>query len=145
MFCHADAGKVIHEISSQLVRVSVTFKAFPLHHDEADEGLLMSSSNGHTQDSDMDIDMNSTPGEVPNFTKGAKIRLSLTDARKCALRGEIRIESISRSTCDAREETQTKDVQTYVLMRRSKGDPLEWRRLFRTIATSPEVRTLICS
>lgn len=92
----------------------------------------------------MDIDdmqMGKT-NEVGN--RGARIRVSTTDRRKCALRGEIWIESVAAEDSDRQEiQADNAAAKTIVLMRRSKGDPLEWRRLFRAIATADGMRDLI--
>lgn len=72
---------------------------------------------------------------IPVGSKGSRIRLGLMDRRKCQLRGEIRIETLAVS--EAMEEDSqgsaaaaSNGPQCLVLMRRSRGNPLEWRRVF---------------
>ena len=65
-------------------------------------------------------------------SRGTRIRVSMTDRRKCALKGEVRIERL-----------ELPDASSFVLFRRSKGSPLEWRRLFRDIARDQRIRPLI--
>ncbi|PWN48576.1 Pkinase-domain-containing protein [Violaceomyces palustris] len=70
-------------------------------------------------------------------SRGSRIRLGTMDKRKCPLRGEIRIEVLGggggeRERGEQGEGTTT-TAKCLVIMRRSKGNPLEWRRLFREI------------
>lgn len=102
----------------------------------------MEDSNGNDMDVDMDEGTTKTPPtdeEKGIGSRGARIRVSTTDRRKCALRGEIWIESMAIEEDDDR----IKKPRTHVLMRRSKGDPLEWRRLFRAVATFEGMKELI--
>lgn len=70
-------------------------------------------------------------------SRGSRIRVSMTDRRKCALKGEVRIEKVHTTP-------ETGDhIASFVVLRRSKGSPLEWRRLFRDISRDPHVRPLI--
>ena len=70
--------------------------------------------------------------------RGARIRLSLVDRRKCALKGEVRIERVAELPLDM--GIHAGQPGSFVLMRRSKGNPLEWRRLFRDLCKHPSVR-----
>ena len=70
--------------------------------------------------------------------RGARIRLSLVDRRKCALKGEVRIERVAELPPDM--GIHAGQPGSFVLMRRSKGNPLEWRRLFRDLCKHPSVR-----
>lgn len=160
-----------------LVQWSVMYKVDALAQGDTEDGdLLISSSNGGADfGADMDMDMDdgataqgaargsSSSASLPrstssmNLSRGAKIRVSLTDRRKCALRGEIRIETIAADGTGGNDVDDEDDggairngrgkdrktPKTYLLMRRSKGDPLEWRRLFRQLATNPALRPLI--
>lgn len=88
---------------------------------------------------------------IPYGTKGARIRLGLIDRRKCPLRGEIRIEALRRAgggvasgeTAEEGEHSQ-REAQCLVLMRRSRGNPLEWRRVFGQIVREGPVADCIC-
>ncbi|CAO1614924.1 unnamed protein product [Sympodiomycopsis kandeliae] len=66
--------------------------------------------------------------DIRQGSRGTRIRVSLMDRRKCPLKGEIRIETVS-----------TSEAQTAVLMRRSRGNPLEWRRMFGQIVKRSEI------
>ena len=70
--------------------------------------------------------------------RGARIRLSLVDRRKCALKGEVRIERVAELPPDM--GIHAGQPGSFVLLRRSKGNPLEWRRLFRDLCKHPSVR-----
>ncbi|KOS12473.1 camk camkl chk1 protein kinase [Malassezia pachydermatis] len=72
---------------------------------------------------------------------GVRIRLGLMDRRKCALKGEIRMERVAELPSDLGDAAGKPG--SFVLMRRSKGNPLEWRRLFRDLCRDPDVRTNI--
>ena len=70
--------------------------------------------------------------------RGARIRLSVVDRRKCALKGEVRIERVAELPPDV--GVHAGQPGCFVLVRRSKGNPLEWRRLFRELCKHPQVR-----
>ncbi|PWN46204.1 Pkinase-domain-containing protein [Ceraceosorus guamensis] len=86
-------------------------------------------------------------------SRGCKISLWTHDRRKCALRGEIRVEAILRKTDGEENEEMDMDedamddgiAKAMIIMRRSKGSPLEWRRLFRALAGDEEVRKVVVS
>ena len=104
------------------------------------------TERGHGNDMDIDMDEGEAHKSPSNEesgigSRGARIRVSTTDRRKCALRGEIWIESIAIEEDDG--DDRIRKPKTHVLMRRSKGDPLEWRRLFRAIATFDGMKELI--
>ncbi|PWY98246.1 Pkinase-domain-containing protein [Testicularia cyperi] len=83
-------------------------------------------------------------------SRGARIRLATMDKRKCPLRGEIRVEILAPATssdvgtAEPRSDTASA-AKCLVVMRRSKGNPLEWRRLFREICNNSDVRSTIIS
>lgn len=79
-------------------------------------------------------------------TKGARIRLATMDKRKCPLRGEVWVENLmaSDSGCDV-DPVSDDTVKTLVVMKKGKGDPLEWRRLFRELCRRPEIQATIIS
>lgn len=81
--------------------------------------------------------------------RGARVRLTTMDKRKCPLRGGIRIENLvaSDATSDSASAASASDdaAKCLVVMQKSKGDPLEWRRLFREICRRPEIRSTIIS
>jgi hypothetical protein len=70
-------------------------------------------------------------GSIPEGTKGTRIRVSLTDSRKCQLKGEIRIERIFG--------IEGGEIKSLVMMSRRRGSPLEWRRVFGKIVRQREV------
>ena len=143
LFCSASAPAVASCVISALVAHSITHAIKPIGEDTHDV-LSPSGSLAHADDDAMDIDDMQTGKTHEVGNRGARIRVSTTDRRKCALRGEIWIESVAAEDSD-RQETQADNAaaKTIVLMRRSKGDPLEWRRLFRAIATADGMRDLI--
>jgi serine/threonine-protein kinase Chk1 len=171
------ASHVIRALNS----LSVTHDVKPIGDDAHDSISLSPLDEEGEEDEEEELDENSDAMEVDVKpatdskrkevgSRGARIRVSTMDRRKCALRGEIWVESI---TFDGREEEEEeedgkglldiideeedsdakptisnrvkdkKKARTLVLMRRSKGDPLEWRRLFRAIATFDGVKELI--
>ncbi|WFD22780.1 non-specific serine/threonine protein kinase [Malassezia equina] len=79
--------------------------------------------------------------ETLRHARGVRIRLGLVDRRKCALKGEVRIERVAALPPDLGAASGR--AGSFVLLRRSKGSPLEWRRLFRDLCRQPEVRALI--
>ena len=81
-------------------------------------------------------------------SRGSRIRLSLMDRRKCILKGEIRIERVTgqdQDDGDGDDNEADRPVQprATVLMRRSRGNPLEWRRMFRDIVRHDEIGPFI--
>lgn len=70
-------------------------------------------------------------------SRGSRIRLGTMDKRKCPLRGEVRVEVLDHQPAG--------NAQCLVVFRRSKGNPLEWRRLFREICNVAEIRAVIIS
>lgn len=76
-------------------------------------------------------------GSIPEGTKGTRIRVSLTDSRKCQLKGEIRVERISGI------EIEGGEIKSLVMMSRRRGSPLEWRRVFGKIVRQREVASCI--
>lgn len=86
------------------------------------------------------------PGAVPEGSKGTRIRLALFDTRKCQLKGEVRIERLGEpSDGSGTGHSQTAGVPTCLItMRRSRGDPLEWRKVFGKVVKDPQVSKCIC-
>ena len=80
----------------------------------------------------------SSAGWYHAIARGARIRLSVVDRRKCALKGEVRIERVAELPPDV--GVHAGQPGCFVLVRRSKGNPLEWRRLFRELCKHPQVR-----
>ncbi|KAK0553531.1 Chk1 protein kinase [Tilletia horrida] len=96
---------------------------------------------------------------------GARIRLSTMDRRKCPLRGEILVAPFRavRAQQPAEEDTQEqsedgegtrlpeKDQEEaeeeaprcVVIWKRSKGNPLEWRKLFRAVTADSELQHML--
>jgi serine/threonine-protein kinase Chk1 len=50
----------------------------------------------------------------------------------------------SDSGCDV-DPVSDDTVKTLVVMKKGKGDPLEWRRLFRELCRRPEIQATIIS
>lgn len=149
LFCHASGPVVANHIVKALQAFSITHAVIPIG-DNGEELLSPNASLLQEQGSEigMDIDVDMTDETSQRGTdigsRGARIRVSTTDRRKCALRGEIWIETISATEGHDDEDGNVGRIpRTHVLMRRSKGDPLEWRRLFRAVATYEGVKDLI--
>ncbi|CAD6931699.1 unnamed protein product [Tilletia controversa] len=96
---------------------------------------------------------------------GARIRLSTMDRRKCPLKGEIVVAPFRAVRARAAEadkekkdeagdgkteegegedegEGQDEAPRCVVIWKRSKGNPLEWRRLFRTVTADEELQSM---
>lgn len=69
-------------------------------------------------------------------SRGARIMVALTDKRKCNLMGNVWVDPLS----PGRQHGSTK---TLVLLDRSSGSPLEWRRLFKAMLDEPAIASLI--
>ncbi|KAJ1022481.1 hypothetical protein NDA16_003470 [Ustilago loliicola] len=81
-------------------------------------------------------------------SRGARVRLAMMDKRKCPLRGEVRVENLLASDAPASNSASSSSedaAKCLVVMKRSKGDPLEWRRLFRELCRRDEIRATIIS
>lgn len=152
LFCNASGPIVANLIIQALKMMSVIHDVRPIG-DEA-EGILTGSLPSTEQeqgdnDMEMDVEMTEVASIAPSTeekgsgSRGARIRVSTTDKRKCALRGEIWIETIAIEDAKDAQETGKSKPQCHVLMKRSKGDPLEWRRLFRAVATFEGLKELI--
>lgn len=80
------------------------------------------------------------PGAIGS--RGTRIRLATTDQRKCVLKGDIRIEALApQAGADLPEGAVA--PRTMVYMGRSRGSPMEWRRLFRALTREPAIRATI--
>ncbi|KDN50390.1 Pkinase-domain-containing protein [Tilletiaria anomala UBC 951] len=76
---------------------------------------------------------------------GARLHIALSDRRKCPLAGNIYIDALPlrgrpSPICVNGKKLQIKSL---VLMNRSSGSPLEWRKLFATIVKSDTVKQLV--
>lgn len=80
-------------------------------------------------------------------SRGARIRLKTMDRRKCVLRGEVYVENLAApdSTSDSASAPDRNAAKCLVVMKKGKGDPLEWRRLFREVCRRPEIMQTIIS
>ncbi len=89
----------------------------------------------------------STGKKVVIGSRGAKVRLGTMDKRKCPLRGEVHIENLvlPDAGSDAASVAGDDGAKCLVVMKKSKGDPLEWRRLFREVCRKEEIRATIIS
>jgi serine/threonine-protein kinase Chk1 len=144
---------VAAHVINALETLSITHEVKPIGMESEDVTLLGAplaqiEEDDEAMQVDDDVEMGSTSPEAAKTkvvgSRGARIRVSTTDRRKCALRGEIWIETITMDEDDmAEDKSQKSKPRTHVVMKRSKGDPLEWRRLFRAIATFDGMRELI--
>ena len=94
------------------------------------------------EDIELGTDGETRPSQPLAGARGVRIRLGLVDRRKCALKGEIRIERLAELPPELAHAAK-RTAPSFVLMRRSKGNPLEWRRLFRNVCADAGVRELI--
>lgn len=94
------------------------------------------------EDMELGTDGETRPSQPLAGARGVRIRLGLVDRRKCALKGEIRIERLAELPPELAHAAK-RTAPSFVLMRRSKGNPLEWRRLFRNVCADAGVRELI--
>ena len=79
-------------------------------------------------------------------SRGARVRLATMDKRKCPLRGEVRVENlVALDSASDSASTSEDAAKCLVVMKRSKGDPLEWRRLFREVCRKAEIQATIIS
>lgn len=79
-------------------------------------------------------------GRAPSEgVKGIRIRLGLMDSRKCPLKGEVRIERLRAAGAPGEQEGPV----CLVMMRRSRGNPLEWRRVFGKVVKDESVRECV--
>ncbi|WFD29928.1 non-specific serine/threonine protein kinase [Malassezia sp. CBS 17886] len=127
-FSAADPTAVAAAVVAALAARNAQVSAEPMGDDmELHEALRDMSAPEHPRSADA--------ADAPvSGTRGVRVRIALTDRRKCALKGEVRIERL---------DAAADDLQSFVLMRRSKGSPLEWRRLFRDVCAHPRVRGLV--
>lgn len=80
---------------------------------------------------------------IPQGSRGTRIRLGLMDRRKCQLKGEIRILRLDNGNGGDDSEEPQAGARASVLMRRSRGNPLEWRRVFGQIVRHREIGQFI--
>lgn len=78
-------------------------------------------------------------------SRGARLRLATMDKRKCPLKGEIRVENLVVGEDAGSASEDAGGAKCLVVMKRSKGDPLEWRRLFREVCRRDEIQATIIS
>ncbi|CDW97359.1 hypothetical protein [Sporisorium scitamineum] len=79
-------------------------------------------------------------------SRGARVRFATMDKRKCPLRGDVRVENLLAPDATSDSAPASEDAaKCLVVMQKSKGDPLEWRRLFREICRRPEIQATIIS
>lgn len=169
-FASIDAREVTRRIVDALQEESVQNSVEPLGENQVEsDGTI--PEDGMDLDLNGDVEMNGGDEEKVGISRtsssgsltlpesigtwGARIRIFKMDPRKCALRGEIRIEVLSSKDLDDASmpppsvistshgndnKTQPKCV---VLMRRSKGSPMEWRKLFMSIAKKKDIAEVI--
>lgn len=92
-----------------------------------------SSSTSSASNSEFSL---SVPTFAPYRSRGARIMIALTDKRKCRLAGNVWVDPLP----PRRQHGSTK---TLVLLDRSSGSPLEWRRLFKAVLDEPAIANLL--
>ncbi|UZJ54425.1 hypothetical protein CBS101457_003745 [Exobasidium rhododendri] len=160
LFCDATGPAVATLVIQALNSLSITHEVKPIGEDARGPNSSAASLSQVDEEQGEEQEVNDDPGDDDAMevdvaahqakskdvgSRGARIRVSTMDRRKCALRGEIWVESIAfEEHRDESEEMEKKSSsRTLILMRRSKGDPLEWRRLFRAIATFDGLKELV--
>ncbi|KAN0060742.1 Chk1 protein kinase [Thecaphora frezii] len=156
-FSTADAATVTTLIAEMLDLLAVQKSVEPMGESEeieeaysfmvhGDPGEVKSASSGGDDRAASPLTTKTKVG-----TRGARIRLGTMDKRKCPLRGEVRIEILGGGGSGGSQggasaaAAGARAAQCLVIMRRSKGNPLEWRRLFREICKLPAIRETILS
>lgn len=105
------------------------------------DGMSRSSSTSDTTIRRPEAAAASSATSVAEGSRGIRIRLGLIDSRKCPLKGEVRIERLRVGHDDGAVSTGAPTC--LVMMRRSRGDPLEWRKLFGRVVKDPSVRECV--
>ncbi|PKI82816.1 Gef1p [Malassezia vespertilionis] len=132
-----EPGKVANAVAAALQAENAQFTFEPIGGEEAE---LQEAYHGMTQN---DAQPPSHDAKALS-ARGVRIRLGLVDRRKCALKGEVRIERIAELPPELHHVPHSAThTHSFVLMRRSKGNPLEWRRLFRSLCANANVHDLI--
>lgn len=137
-FSAADSANVARAVAAALDAHKAQYGAEPMGDDLEANDLLGALDEAPAASSHA----------ITSGSRGVRLRVGLTDRRKCALRGEIRVERIHALPPDVEPGRGTPagdGSASFVLMRRSKGNPLEWRRLFRAICMHPGVHPLIAA
>lgn len=130
----AEPGTVAQALAQALERQKAQFSLEPMGDDSELQEAYEDMATGEEPEA--------KPSQPLSGARGVRIRLGLVDRRKCALKGEVRIERLAELPPELEHCAQQHDP-SFVLMRRSKGNPLEWRRLFRNVCADPAVRELI--
>lgn len=143
-FCAAEPALVARLLVERLDALAVQNSISSMGDDESELlAAAAEAADDASMDGDGDTDMDgsapapqplarSSSGNLPASaigSRGARIRLGTMDRRKCVLKGEIRIETLAAAV-----SAGPNAPKCLVFMRRSKGNPLEWRRLFRSLA-----------
>lgn len=165
LFCSAPPSDVVQRIVGILAELSIVYHAAPLGFrgdEEEDEahgahdiaGAAEGDGDAMMEDVEMSDGAAAAAGGSTSSSssaalvgsRGARIRVRTMDRRKCLLQGEVRVAEITRNGSPVLEhedgDGESRVAKTYVLMRRSKGDPLEWRRLFRALANHESLKPL---
>lgn len=133
-YSREEPGKIASSLASALARQKAQCSLEPLGQDtELQEAY---------EDMEKGLDAETKPSQPLAGARGVRIRLGLVDRRKCALKGDIRIERLAELPLEL-DQHPANTSGSFVLMRRSKGSPLEWRRLFRDLCTDKAVREMI--
>ena len=133
-YSREEPAKVASCLSAALQRHKAQFSMEPLGQDTELQEAYEDMEHGN--------DGEARPSQSLAGARGARIRVALVDRRKCALKGDIRIERLTELPAEL-SHLPTSDTPSFVLMRRSKGSPLEWRRLFRDLCADRSVHELI--
>lgn len=145
-FASASAAVMTTLVAAALDSLSVQNAVDAMGEEEELEEAYAFMVNGdpgtfsHSDDDDDDGGVSHKSKRPIIGTRGARIRIGTMDNRKCPLRGEIRIEQLSADT-----SSNQSAAKCLVVMRRSKGSPLEWRRLFREICKKDQIQATIVS
>ncbi|WFD34795.1 non-specific serine/threonine protein kinase [Malassezia cuniculi] len=139
-FSASEPAALVSAISSALDALKAQFSVQPLGDsaDLIDAYDMMGDDAPVTESASASASASASTANVGS--RGTRIRVSMTDRRKCALKGEVRIEKLHSHPSEAHSADA---VSSFILFRRSKGSPLEWRRLFRDICRDANVRPLI--
>ncbi|WFD44388.1 non-specific serine/threonine protein kinase [Malassezia psittaci] len=133
-YSREEPGKIASGLATALERQKAQFSLEPLGQDTELQEAYEDMENG--------LDAETKPSQPLAGARGVRIRLGLVDRRKCALKGDIRIERLAELPMEL-DQHRANTSGSFVLMRRSKGNPLEWRRLFRDLCTDISVREMI--
>ncbi len=84
-------------------------------------------------------------GGAQDRPAGARLHIALSDKRKCPLAGNIWIDALplGRRPSPISVNGSMKQIKSLVLLSRSSGSPLEWRRLFASIVRDATLKDFV--